>query len=147
MTQLDLFGPAHMRKLQAENEELKDTLTIARTEYRKLRDERDTLKAQNEQLKDRCVDTMAQCDQLRRDLDQARRERDQAQRWTKLWRDLAESTHTPYPPTGPAPTLAPTLRQLLRIAHPDKWSQGQPATALAHEITIVLNRLREEVTL
>jgi hypothetical protein len=30
------------------------------------------------------------------------------------------------------------IRELLILAHPDKWSQGQPATELAHEITVRL---------
>ena len=34
------------------------------------------------------------------------------------------------------------LTKLVLIAHPDKW-QGQPAEALAHEITVRLNALRE----
>jgi hypothetical protein len=33
-------------------------------------------------------------------------------------------------------------RKLLTLCHPDKWDQGQPATVLAHELTVELNRLR-----
>src|SRR5262249_6220802 len=40
------------------------------------------------------------------------------------------------------PALDDVLKQILALAHPDKWSQGQPATALAHELTIAVNRLR-----
>jgi hypothetical protein len=45
------------------------------------------------------------------------------------------------------PLLAPAhldqaLKSLLALAHPDRWSQGQPATALAHEIAVSLNGLR-----
>jgi hypothetical protein len=35
------------------------------------------------------------------------------------------------------------LRKLLTLCHPDKWGQGQPATALAHELTVEINRLRQ----
>jgi hypothetical protein len=35
------------------------------------------------------------------------------------------------------------LRKLLALCHPDKWAQGQPATALAHELTVAINRLRQ----
>src|SRR5262249_14951611 len=35
------------------------------------------------------------------------------------------------------------LRKLLALAHPDKWSQGQPATDLAHELTVAINHLRQ----
>jgi hypothetical protein len=37
------------------------------------------------------------------------------------------------------------LTQLLTLAHPDRWAQGQPATALAHEITVALNAAREQL--
>jgi hypothetical protein len=40
------------------------------------------------------------------------------------------------------PALDDVLKQILTLAHPDKWGQGQPATALAHEVTIAVNRLR-----
>jgi len=33
---------------------------------------------------------------------------------------------------------AELVRELIKLAHPDKWSQGQLATALAHEITVRL---------
>jgi hypothetical protein len=29
-------------------------------------------------------------------------------------------------------------RQLLKICHPDKWSQGQPASELTYELTVRL---------
>lgn len=41
--------------------------------------------------------------------------------------------------------LSQELRRLLTMAHPDKWSQGQPATALAHEVTVALNTLRQRL--
>ena len=44
--------------------------------------------------------------------------------------------------TGLPSWLDGALRQLLLCAHPDKWSAGQDATALAHEISIQLNTLR-----
>lgn len=37
------------------------------------------------------------------------------------------------------------LRQLLTLSHPDKWSQGQLATMLAHEMTTTINALRERL--
>jgi hypothetical protein len=40
------------------------------------------------------------------------------------------------------PSLADILTTLLTMVHTDKWSQGQPATALAHELTVYLNDLR-----
>ncbi len=38
------------------------------------------------------------------------------------------------------------LTSLLAVAHPDKWSQGQLATELAHELAVRLNALRAHVT-
>ena len=35
------------------------------------------------------------------------------------------------------------LLNLLKLSHPDRWSQGQHATDLAHEITIALNAARQ----
>jgi hypothetical protein len=35
------------------------------------------------------------------------------------------------------------LRDLLKMSHPDLWSQGQPATALAHELSVAVNGLRQ----
>ncbi len=37
------------------------------------------------------------------------------------------------------------LRQLLALSHPDRWSVGQPATALAHEISVAVNGLRQRL--
>ena len=38
---------------------------------------------------------------------------------------------------------ARTLRRLLALCHPDRWCQGQPATELAHELTVYLNARRQ----
>jgi hypothetical protein len=35
------------------------------------------------------------------------------------------------------------LLRLLTLAHPDKWSQGQPATELAHELTVAITAVRQ----
>ena len=50
---------------------------------------------------------------------------------------------TPAPQPGDGVQVPETLlRKLLTLCHPDKWDQGQPATALAHELTVEINRLR-----
>jgi hypothetical protein len=36
------------------------------------------------------------------------------------------------------------LTALLALAHPDKWAQGQPATELAHELSVVITKLRAQ---
>jgi hypothetical protein len=43
------------------------------------------------------------------------------------------------------PALGDALMRLLALAHPDRWSQGQPASALAHELVLTINRMREEL--
>jgi hypothetical protein len=40
--------------------------------------------------------------------------------------------------------LAHVFTKLLTLAHPDKWSQGQPASVLAHELAIAINGIREQ---
>jgi hypothetical protein len=37
------------------------------------------------------------------------------------------------------------LKKALTLAHPDKWSAGQSAQELAHEVSIVLTRLYEHL--
>jgi len=41
--------------------------------------------------------------------------------------------------------LTHVLTSLLTLCHPDRWSRGQLATELAHEISLTINRLREEL--
>jgi hypothetical protein len=46
-------------------------------------------------------------------------------------------------PASSAPVSSQDLKRLLALAHPDKW-QGQPATALAHELSVTINQLRAQ---
>jgi hypothetical protein len=142
-TQLALFDERtrkDLEQLQYDHAWLKERLETAKVEYRKLRQERDTLTTQVQTLKDRCVDAMAQRDQLRREHEAAQRV---AQHWKAMY-DLA-LMRRPTVPAPAAPPLEPTLKRLLTIAHPDRWAQGQDATALAHELAVVINALRAEV--
>jgi ssDNA-binding Zn-finger/Zn-ribbon topoisomerase 1 len=43
------------------------------------------------------------------------------------------------------PDLARALTKIIAQAHPDRWVQGQPATALAHELTTALLALRAQI--
>jgi hypothetical protein len=79
--------------------------------------------------------------------DRARSAQAFAESQIRVWQSLYEmASH------GVSPSAAPTddaaldrlLRQLLVAFHPDRWCQGQLATELAHEITVVLNRVREQ---
>jgi hypothetical protein len=44
---------------------------------------------------------------------------------------------------NPTAAVEDLLTRLLTVAHPDKWSQGQPATVLAHELTVAITALRQ----
>jgi hypothetical protein len=59
----------------------------------------------------------------------------------KFWEQMSWPGTRPQAP-GRAWT-ADALKHLLTVAHPDKWSAGQSALDLAHEITVVLTRLLE----
>ena len=119
---------------------LRQRLERAKAAYRTLREERD----QCRQERDQCRQERDQCRQER---DQARRERARAQLEARHWQSLYEIALLLRPQaTQPAAqSLDETLKKLLRMAHPDKWSQGQLATALAHEITVVLNDVRAQL--
>lgn len=131
MTQLTLFSPdtdalrqlheAHAG-LAAAHEALFDQYTALRKEHRDLQA---ALQAKEREL------TYAR--------EAGRRILDEALHQVEFWQDLARAAR---PTTTPA-TLEPLLKRLLICAHPDKWAQGQPATALAHELTVILNDLRE----
>jgi hypothetical protein len=47
--------------------------------------------------------------------------------------------------TTRGPSVDDVLRDLLQIAHPDRWSQQQPASALAHEIAVAINAVRAKL--
>lgn len=55
----------------------------------------------------------------------------------------AEAAQTTLDPT--TQHVQDLLTSLLLLTHPDKWSQGQPATELAHELTVAITALREDV--
>jgi hypothetical protein len=42
--------------------------------------------------------------------------------------------------TGRAGTTSVPVKDLIKLCHPDKWSQGQPATELAHELMVRLTK-------
>jgi hypothetical protein len=132
--QLDLFASADAyRQLQTENAWLKAQLENAKTEFRKLREE------------------LQQCLQATQDALRLRRALEATNRECALWKSQAELSKmvADLVPHGAQPQLtAPrkaNLTKLLVLCHPDKWSQGQPATELAHELTVQLNAWRERL--
>ena len=54
---------------------------------------------------------------------------------------MIQDDESPKQPPSVTPLTPPTL-QLLKLCHPDRW-QNQPATTLAHELTVTINKLRE----
>ena len=46
---------------------------------------------------------------------------------------------------GPGSALDTLLVHLLTLAHPDRWSQGQLATELAHELAVAINAQRTQL--
>ena len=63
---------------------------------------------------------------------------------TRLLLDLQNDRVSTTPAALPS-WLSQELRKLLALAHPDHWSQGQPATALAHEVAAAVNGLRQRL--
>lgn len=66
-----------------------------------------------------------------------------AQTMVQAWRAQAQllRRRADLPVSRSTPLDKDTLTALLKLAHPDRW-ENQPATTLAHEISIVLNDLR-----
>jgi predicted RNase H-like nuclease (RuvC/YqgF family) len=136
-SQLDLFASAdECRDLQAENAWLKARLENAKVEYRKLREElhQQCLQATQDSLR---------IQELQRDVIQHRTMAEFWERQATLYQSIANTLMGGQGSQlhRTAPSKA-DLTKLLVLCHPDKWSQGQPATALAHEITVRLNQLR-----
>jgi hypothetical protein len=63
---------------------------------------------------------------------------------TRLLLDLQNDRVSTTPAALPS-WLSQELRNLLALAHPDHWAQGQPATALAHEVAAAVNGLRQRL--
>jgi septal ring factor EnvC (AmiA/AmiB activator) len=141
MTQLTLFDEAVRHDLERARYEiawLTERLEAAKVEYRKLRDQQQALRRDCQALEQTVED-------LRRQVTTTTAERDSARRIAEMWRTVAQAVQQDGFQVGhpPPPGLGrEALTTLLTLAHPDKWSQGQPATELAHELSVVINRLR-----
>jgi hypothetical protein len=120
-------------------------LERAKVAYRTLRQELGHVQGQ---LADAWAELEARLDDLRAARKETRALQDAlaaAQRDIRLWRSLADLADLVSGSTPATPATDRVLKQLIRMAHPDKWSAGQPASALAHEITVALNAAREQV--
>lgn len=89
----------------------------------------------------RCQDWARANAELDRMLWEVKAERDAARRMAEIWRyidHVAEQERQ----SGRPGASRDDLTQLLKLAHPDRWNQGQPATELAHELSVAVNQLR-----
>jgi hypothetical protein len=137
--QLQLFASSEPHPLAAENAYLRQRLETAKQEYRTLR----SAKEASERERD---DARKERDSARRERDTARQGQRAAEELAILWQSLARQSQqgTRTRGGGSDAALDTTLKQLLALIHPDKWSQGQPATELAHELAIVINKIRDK---
>jgi hypothetical protein len=72
-------------------------------------------------------------------------EREREKHYEEMWGEFFSRNFQTHKQRTFAPIdLAQILKQLLSIAHPDKWSQGQLAIDLAHELLVVINDARKE---
>jgi hypothetical protein len=150
VTQLPLFASNGDRQLQAELAWLRQRLDHAKTIFRHQQADLDAAKQEAADWCGRCLvlqDELEHAGGMASDERRQFQQRIAAQDRTiallrasaDMYRQLAvRSLARPG-----QPLTRDDLTQLLTVAHPDKWSQGQPATKLAHEITVAINRLRE----
>jgi hypothetical protein len=138
MRQLSLFDERLQQERDqalAENAWLKERLEHAKVAYRKLRDQH----AQGPCRE--CQAWRLRVDDLNKKLTRVTWD---AQFWKDKYAQQLMASMTS-PRATPVPTVEPVLRKLLVVAHPDRWSQGQDASQLAHELAVVINQLRAEV--
>ena len=114
-------------QVERDNAALRRRLETAKAEYRKLRDARAQEVRDLLQERDQALQRIASLEGNLRLLEAA----------TALYRLRAE------PDASDTPVGMRDLTRLLALAHPDRWSQGQPATALAHELAVAIQQLRE----
>jgi len=162
--QLDMFDGA-IRQLQSDNEQLRQRVASLEADHSRLIDQLDTARGINRQIKKQ--NTKLQRDNqtlfksvrelqernadynarrvIASDLaDKYRDENSSLQRQIELLQVQTRVLELRIAEAQSAPAEPALLRQLLRICHPDLWSQGQSATELAHLMSIEINRLRDQ---
>jgi hypothetical protein len=92
---------------------------------------------ENQSLRDALETAKAQALELERQLIFAQTLVKTRERQLAMLRRLEISTHE----TG---LTKAQLTGLLALAHPDRWSQQQPASELAHELAVAINKLRAD---
>jgi hypothetical protein len=141
-------GPEGSASLEAENRHLQARLAQAADVFRQQEATRRQQEARGAQLAASLETAIREVERVRSERDQARAERDRARGerdWAKsqaqIWQTIADLARLETPPPPPAP--AQVFKHLLVLAHPDRWSQGQLALELAHELSVTINGLRQ----
>ena len=118
--------------------------TTLREEYQRLLTENAHLATENARLRERLRDADTKIERLER---QCTRLTDDCKLWRNRAFEIIDRYFDATSPAAPRPEawVGHELKNLAAIAHPDKWSQGQPATALAHEVVVMLTTLREKL--
>jgi len=139
--QLELALPLH------ESMRLREELTRTQQALATTREELADVRAEAEQWAHHLHRLDRERHALLRERDRARMEVSTLQcqlHATRLLLDLAGARARGTPAAVPA-WLVQEVRALLALAHPDKWSAGQEAVTLAHELTVRLNGLRQQL--
>jgi hypothetical protein len=126
---------AHTLRAETADPALGRTITdivIEALEHRSERAEVTRLQKELRQLK-------AQHTRLQKDFRRVQEERDSARHWEETL-DVLDHALDGLSAGLDASDWSRTRKRLLALCHPDKWSQGQPASLLAHEMAVLLNR-------
>jgi hypothetical protein len=130
---------------------LRQRIAKAKEAYRTLRDAYNALQDTHLDLQDdlsrQQIDHQRTTQRLTQERDTARSDLAFAESMARSWESIAKAVRFRAGTTDAATdgdTLDQTLKQLLVLAHPDKWSQGQPAAELAHELAVAINKVREQ---
>lgn len=125
-SQMEMFGSQDMGTPQEANDCLRNNLqyanrrlTKAIVEFRKLRTELQAVRSERDDFRKKLIAAEREC---------------------SLWMTRAFIAESRVPRKRGE---LDTLKALLVQCHPDRWSAGQPATALAHEMFVQLNALRQ----
>ncbi len=104
------------------------------------------LTRQVEELRNRLAEAELLIVHLKIQLAETQRDRDQLQRAAARWKALSEGTEIAMGSRRPPLDLVDQeLKKLIVLAHPDRWSQGQAAAELAHEVALTLNAVRQRL--
>jgi hypothetical protein len=140
----------HKRLLSTEvldQADLAQRLDMAKAAYRALRDQaRQQREAHQQEIEDLKADHERKVARLTQERDAARWAQASAEAEARIWKsavDLAYGISATRQGRAPTANLDQALKRILRVVHPDRWQQHQPASALAHELTVLVNDIRD----